>query len=98
MRGRDRASRPASRGRGAALSGDFLRDGRLRPARLAGLDDEGEAQPVGVALALEVADQRLGDAELAVGLEVRILGVVDLRGDGLVARLVDEEMQMRRAE
>src|SRR5688572_22826094 len=98
MPGRGRAWRPASPGRGAALRGDFLRDGRLRAARLSGLYHEGEAEPIGFAFAFELADQRLGHAELAVGLEVRVLRVVHLRSDGLVARLVDEKVQMRGAE
>ena len=42
-------------------------------------------------------DQRAGDAELAVGLEVRIFRVVDLRGDRLEAGLIDEKVQMRGA-
>ena len=71
---------------------------RLRQARLAGLDHERELQPVAaVRLLLVIADQRLGDAELAVGLEVRVLRVVDLRSDGLEAGLVDQKVQVRGA-
>src|SRR5205085_8790228 len=84
--GRDRRRR---RGRLAA-------DWRLRATRLAGLQAERELERIrAVGLSYVVADQRLGHAKLAVGLEVRILGIVDLRGDGLEAGLVDEEVDMR---
>src|SRR4051812_14546224 len=74
----------------------FLADRRLGKPGFAGLELERVLQLVAFALLHEIADQRLRHAELRVGLEMRILGIVDLRGDGLVSRLVDEEVQVRR--
>src|SRR5438874_5820353 len=85
------SSSVARRSRGDARRLRLAADRRLRPARFARLQPERELERIRtVRLSYVVADQRLGDAELAVGLEVRILGVVDLGGDGLEARLVDE--------
>ena len=44
----------------------------------------------------EIAEQRLRHAELDVGIDVGIVGVVDLRDQDLEARLEDQRMQMRR--
>ena len=43
------------------------------------------------------ADQVLGDAELHVGFDVLVVGVIDLRDERLEALLVGEKMQVRRA-
>src|SRR6267378_2860204 len=98
MSGPGPAPRSASRERCAALRRDFLGDRRLGQPALARLEGEREFERVFLAVPLEVSDQGPGDAELAVGLEMRVAGVVDLRGDGLEARLVDQEVEVRRAE
>ena len=42
-------------------------------------------------------DEGARHAELRVGLEMRIVGRIDLRRDRLVAGLVDQKMHVRRA-
>src|SRR6266853_1081975 len=75
----------------------FAADRRFRQAALAGLEREFEFQNVLVFFFREIPYKCLRDAELAVGLQVRVLGIVDLRGDGLEAGLVDEEVDVRGA-
>src|SRR5437660_6220687 len=80
-----------------------------RQLRFAGLDDEVvfERKPrpfdVGcrgrlIVMAYVLADQRARDAELHIGLEVRIIARIDLRELRLEARLVDQEMNVRRPQ
>ena len=42
------------------------------------------------------ADQMPRDAELGIGFEVRVFRIVKLRDQRLEARLVNQEMKMRR--
>src|SRR2546421_11625911 len=79
--------------------GRLTADRRLGPSRFAGFELEREFQSVGTIGLLDViADQRAGDAELAVGLEIGVLRIVDLGGDRFETRLIDQEMHMRRPE
>src|SRR5947209_19446003 len=78
------SSSVALRSRGGGSRDRLAADRRLRPARLTRLEAERELESIRtVRLSYVVADQRFRHAELAVGLEVRVLGIVDLRGDGL---------------
>ena len=45
-------------------------------------------------MADEFADQRAGDAELHVGVDMRVVGIVDLRDQHLESLLEDQRMQM----
>ena len=45
-----------------------------------------------------LADQRSRDAELHIGLEIRIIARIDLRELRLEAGLVDQEMNVRRPQ
>src|SRR5580692_9976515 len=87
---------------------DCLRaDRRYRPPRLARLDDKLLVERIPrrreamlgrwLVMAGIVADQRAGDTELHVGIDVLIVRRVNLRDHGFIARLVDHEMQMRGA-
>src|ERR1700716_2160489 len=73
-------------------------DGRLRQAALARLEREFEFQDVLVFFLCEISYKRLCDPKLTVCFQVRVLGIVDLRGDGLEAGLVDKEVDVRGAE
>src|SRR3954466_10992963 len=88
-----RAETSVSRMTRGTLSRDLARDRGGREPRLAGLEHEVELQCVGVLAGLHVVtNQGARNAELAVGLEHRIVRIVDLRCNGLVAGLVNEEM------
>src|SRR5215469_14715931 len=90
---------------GPRLAGDR----RCRQFRLAGLDHEMMFERVprtfhvargrGVALVQHiVADERTPHTELNVSLEVRVIARIDLRELGLIARLEDQEVNMRRTQ
>src|SRR2546430_11924329 len=44
----------------------------------------------------EIADQRLGDAELHVAVDMRVGGIIDLGNQNLESRLEDQRVEMRR--
>src|SRR3989304_8478144 len=81
----------ASRGRLAA-------DGRIRQPAFSRLQHEAEFERVALPRFHEIPDQRPGHAELAVGFQMRIAGIVDLGGDRLESGLVDQEAAVGRAE
>src|SRR5260370_35934379 len=83
-------------------------DGRARPFGDAGLDAEGVVERIpwprnvrrGRRLFVMtdiVPDQAARHAKLGIGLKVRVVVGIDLRNVRLESRLVDQEMQMRRA-
>ena len=89
-----------------ALAAGFAGDRRLGQLGAAGFHDERVVERVPravhvrgggglVVVAQVVADEVAGDAELHVGLDVRIVRGVDLRDERLEAVLAGEEMQMR---
>jgi len=50
----------------------------------------------GLVVAHIVADEMAGDAELGVGFEVLVLGIVELRDQRLETRFVNQKVKMRR--
>src|SRR5688572_32146877 len=78
-----------------ALRRYFARDRRAGSHAVTRFKHESERKRIAVAVLPVVADERLRHPELAVGLEIFVLWIVDLRGDGLVARLADQEVQVR---
>src|SRR5580704_12293496 len=82
-------------------------DRRPRQARLAVFHDEGVFERIprrfdvgraGARLVVAhiVADEVAGDAELRIGFEVLVLGIVELRDQRLEARFVNQKVKMRR--
>src|SRR5579862_1114628 len=82
-------------------------DRRPRQARLAVFHDEGVLERIprrfdvgraGARLVVAhiIADEVAGDAELGIGFEVLVLGIVELRDQRLEARLVNQKVKMRR--
>src|SRR4051794_34964791 len=80
-------------------------DRRHRTPRLAGFEDEAlvERIPGGrkalrrrLIMTTVAANQRAGDAELYVGIQMLVVRRVDLRDHGLEAWLVDHEVEVGR--
>src|SRR5580658_9599154 len=63
--------------------------------RIPGRGDVGRGRALGAVVAYVIANQVAGDAELHIGVDVRVLRIVKLRDQRLEAGLVDQEMQVR---